>query len=112
MAGSTPKNGRVADPGLSRLLPVEDYPLRRPDGVTDTFAGLPDQLLQIVPPGHFHDPPGQCRACCADLVQKDRLVALALFDVGKALLPLRGEFHILQLVDGDTDEHPPGGSTA
>ena len=33
-----------------------------------------------------------------------------MFDVGKALLPLRGEFHILQLVDGDTDEHPPGGS--
>ncbi|WP_342372772.1 FAD-dependent oxidoreductase [Propioniciclava soli] len=32
---------RRADPGLSRLLPVEDYPLRRPDGVTDTFAGLP-----------------------------------------------------------------------
>ena len=42
--------------------------------------------------------------------RKDRLVAPAMFDVGKALLPLRGELHILQLVDGDTDEHPPGGS--
>lgn len=75
-----------------------------------TFACLPDQLLQIVPPGHFHDPPGHRRAGRADLGQKDRLVAPAMFDVGKALLPLRGELHILQLVDGDTDEHPPGGS--
>ncbi len=32
---------RRADPGLSRLVPVADYPLQRPDGLRDTFTGLP-----------------------------------------------------------------------
>ena len=35
-----------------------------------------------------------------------------MFDVGKALLPLCGELHILQLVYGDADEHPSGGGAA
>lgn len=30
-----------ADPGLRRLVPVPDYPLRRGDGLTDSFARLP-----------------------------------------------------------------------
>lgn len=32
---------RRADPALDRLVPVPDYPLRRGDGLTDSFAGLP-----------------------------------------------------------------------
>ena len=32
---------RRADPTLSRLVPVPDYPLRRGDGLTDSFAALP-----------------------------------------------------------------------
>jgi len=32
---------RRADPGLDRLVPVPDYPLRRGDGLTDSFAALP-----------------------------------------------------------------------
>lgn len=32
---------RRADPTLSRLVPVPDYPLRRSDGLTDSFAALP-----------------------------------------------------------------------
>lgn len=77
-----------------------------------TFAGLLRQLSQAVPLGHLHDTAGHRRAGRADLGQKDRLVAPAMFDVGKALLPLRGELHILQLVDGDADEHPSGGGAA
>lgn len=29
------------DPGLTRLVGVEDYPLQRPDGVTDSFSNIP-----------------------------------------------------------------------
>ena len=32
---------RRADPTLSHLVPVPDYPLRRSDGLTDSFASLP-----------------------------------------------------------------------
>ncbi|MGO0575761.1 FAD-dependent oxidoreductase [Ornithinimicrobium panacihumi] len=32
---------RRADPALERLVPVPDYPLRRGDGLTDSFAALP-----------------------------------------------------------------------
>lgn len=32
---------RRADPTLTRLVPVPDYPLRRGDGLTDSFAALP-----------------------------------------------------------------------
>ncbi len=32
---------RRTDPGLERLVAVPDYPLRRRDGVTDSFAALP-----------------------------------------------------------------------
>ena len=32
---------RRSDPGLERLMPVEDYPLRLADGPTDSFAGIP-----------------------------------------------------------------------
>ena len=32
---------RTADPDLSRLIPVEDYPLQRPDGMRDSFASIP-----------------------------------------------------------------------
>ncbi|AXH96824.1 FAD-dependent oxidoreductase [Ornithinimicrobium avium] len=32
---------RRADPTLTRLVPVPDYPLRRRDGLTDSFAALP-----------------------------------------------------------------------
>ncbi|MDN5571164.1 MAG: FAD-dependent oxidoreductase [Propionibacteriaceae bacterium] len=32
---------RRVDPELARLVAIEDYPLTRPDGLTDTFAGLP-----------------------------------------------------------------------
>ena len=32
---------RRTDPGLSRLIPIEDYPLQRPDGMRDSFTGLP-----------------------------------------------------------------------
>ena len=32
---------RRVDPELGHLTPVEDYPLQRPDGVRDSFAGLP-----------------------------------------------------------------------
>ena len=32
---------RTADPDLSRLIPVEDYPLQRPDGMRDRFASIP-----------------------------------------------------------------------
>jgi isorenieratene synthase len=32
---------RRADPNLDRLLPITDYPLTRPDGITDSFTGLP-----------------------------------------------------------------------
>lgn len=41
-----------ADPELSFLAPVEDYPLQRPDGLRDSFTGLattpPWSLLQFV----------------------------------------------------------------
>lgn len=30
-----------ADPDLTRLIPVTDYPLQRPDGLRDSFVGLP-----------------------------------------------------------------------
>ncbi len=29
------------DPTLSRLIPIEDYPLQRPDGLRDSFTNLP-----------------------------------------------------------------------
>lgn len=32
---------RRADPSLSRLVPITDYPLTRPDGLTDSFTSLP-----------------------------------------------------------------------
>lgn len=32
---------RRADPSLNRLLPISDYPLTRPDGLTDSFTALP-----------------------------------------------------------------------
>ena len=32
---------RRSDPGLDHLVPVPDYPLRRGDGLTDSFAALP-----------------------------------------------------------------------
>ncbi len=32
---------RRADPGLAHLVPVEDYPLQRPDGLRDSFTDLP-----------------------------------------------------------------------
>ncbi len=32
---------RRTDPGLQRLVPIADYPLQRPDGVRDSFTGLP-----------------------------------------------------------------------
>ena len=32
---------RRTDPNLDRLLPINDYPLTRPDGLTDSFTGLP-----------------------------------------------------------------------
>ncbi len=32
---------RRADPTLSALAPVADYPLRRPDGTTDSFSSIP-----------------------------------------------------------------------
>ena len=32
---------RRVDPGLGFLIPVEDYPLQRPDGLRDSFTGLP-----------------------------------------------------------------------
>src|SRR5690606_25160649 len=32
---------RRTDPDLDRLVPVPDYPLRRGDGLTDSFAALP-----------------------------------------------------------------------
>ena len=32
---------RRADPTLRRLVAIGDYPLRRPDGLTDSFTGLP-----------------------------------------------------------------------
>ena len=32
---------RRADPSLDRLVPINDYPLTRPDGVTDSFTSLP-----------------------------------------------------------------------
>jgi len=32
---------RRADPSLDRLLPINDYPLTRPDGLTDSFTSLP-----------------------------------------------------------------------
>lgn len=43
---------RRVDPGLSHLVPVADYPLTRPDGVTDSFANIPStppwSLLEYV----------------------------------------------------------------
>ena len=39
---------RRADPTLSRLVPVPDYPLRRADGLTDSFAALP-----VTPPANL-----------------------------------------------------------
>ena len=39
---------RRTDPGLDRLVPVPDYPLRRGDGLTDSFAGLP-----LTPPANL-----------------------------------------------------------
>ncbi|WP_131103192.1 FAD-dependent oxidoreductase [Ornithinimicrobium sufpigmenti] len=39
---------RRADPTLSRLVPVPDYPLRRGDGLTDSFAALP-----VTPPANL-----------------------------------------------------------
>lgn len=43
---------RRTDPGLDRLVAIEDYPLRRPDGLSDSFAGLrrtpPWSVLQFV----------------------------------------------------------------
>lgn len=43
---------RRADPTLARLVPVPDYPLQRPDGLSDSFAGLrrtpPWSVLQFV----------------------------------------------------------------
>ena len=32
---------RRADPSLDRLIPINDYPLTRPDGLTDSFTALP-----------------------------------------------------------------------
>lgn len=32
---------RRVDPRLSRLVPIEDYPLQRPDGMRDSFAKIP-----------------------------------------------------------------------
>lgn len=32
---------RRADPGLTRLRPIADYPLQRPDGLRDSFARIP-----------------------------------------------------------------------
>ncbi|WGT48492.1 FAD-dependent oxidoreductase [Tessaracoccus lacteus] len=32
---------RRTDPALARLIPVDDYPLQRPDGTRDSFAGIP-----------------------------------------------------------------------
>ncbi|QGF23526.1 FAD-dependent oxidoreductase [Raineyella fluvialis] len=32
---------RRADPALGRLVPIEDYPLQRPDGLRDSFTDLP-----------------------------------------------------------------------
>ncbi|OYO18310.1 isorenieratene synthase [Enemella dayhoffiae] len=32
---------RRTDPGLERLRPVGDYPLQRPDGMRDSFSGIP-----------------------------------------------------------------------
>lgn len=32
---------RRGDPGLERLMPIEDYPLRLADGPTDSFAAIP-----------------------------------------------------------------------
>ncbi|OJX94723.1 MAG: isorenieratene synthase [Micrococcales bacterium 73-15] len=32
---------RRVDPDLARLVAVEDYPLQRPDGLRDSFAGIP-----------------------------------------------------------------------
>lgn len=32
---------RRTDPDLHRLLPVEDYPLQRPDGMRDSFSNIP-----------------------------------------------------------------------
>lgn len=32
---------RRADPTLSRLIPIDDYPLQRPDGMRDSFAAIP-----------------------------------------------------------------------
>ena len=32
---------RRADPSLTRLVPITDYPLTRPDGLTDSFTSLP-----------------------------------------------------------------------
>jgi isorenieratene synthase len=39
---------RRADPDLDRLVPVPDYPLRRGDGLTDSFAALP-----LTPPANL-----------------------------------------------------------
>ncbi|GAB3822848.1 FAD-dependent oxidoreductase [Tessaracoccus terricola] len=43
---------RRVDPELRRLVPVEDYPLQRPDGLRDSFTGLartpPWSVLQFV----------------------------------------------------------------
>lgn len=39
---------RRADPTLSHLVPVPDYPLRRGDGLTDSFAALP-----VTPPANL-----------------------------------------------------------
>ncbi len=43
---------RRTDPGLDRLIALEDYPLQRPDGMRDSFTGLmrtpPWSVLQFV----------------------------------------------------------------
>lgn len=43
---------RRVDPALDRLVPIDDYPLQRPDGLRDSFTGLtrtpPWSVLQFV----------------------------------------------------------------
>jgi len=67
---------RRADPSLARLVPITDYPLTRPDGLTDSFTSLPKtppwSILGFVlasPTFRVHDLPKVDLASALELVR-------------------------------------------